>query len=159
MKTANLYPADPATIAEQEEEVSEKEQQFVNSFRFMDLVARALSEIKDGADKTTIASTMRKLQDKFQSCDAILKVLPGGSMTHQHQLTEIKRLKENLENKQFLLTHLYSKHNLIARVLAQRAIPEGAPVQGVDMEKIDLPQENMEGVVVPDDDPMLGLDI
>ncbi|PXF44005.1 hypothetical protein BWQ96_06238 [Gracilariopsis chorda] len=147
------------TTKEQKLELSEKELEFIRSFRFMDIVARALQEVHDGADETTITATLSKLEEKFLSCDAALKALPGGSMTRHHQMTEVKSLKENLENKQFLLGQLYSKHDLISRVLAQRAIPEGRPVDGVNSELV-FPPEPAEGMVgVADDDPMMGLEL
>ncbi|KAI0565219.1 RNA polymerase II transcription mediator complex subunit 9 [Gracilaria domingensis] len=139
-------------------ESSEKELEFVKQFRFMDIVAHALQEVQEGADETAITSALRTLQDKFVSCDSTLKALPGGNLTQRNQIAEIKRLKENLENKQFLLQQLYSKHDLISRVLAQRAIPEARPVDGVDTELVFPSQENNEGLaVVTEDDPMMGL--
>ncbi|CAN8065735.1 unnamed protein product [Agarophyton chilense] len=139
-------------------EVTEKELGFVKQFRFMDIVANALQEVQEGADETSITSTMRKLQAKFAACDATLKALPGGNLTRRNQVAEIKRLKENLDSKEYLLQQLYSKHDLISRFLAQRAIPEGGPVDGVDADLVFPPQQDNEELpMVIEDEAMMGL--
>lgn len=97
-------------------------EQLVSTFQVLDLVVKVLSQIHAGADETSVRRTMTLIQERFAKCEKALESLPGGNLTKDDQHAEIKRLREELKRKRALVAK-YKQHDVISRVLAQRAIP------------------------------------
>lgn len=96
--------------------------ELVSSFQVLDLVAEALSQIQSGHDPAAVTPTIARIHQKFKDCETILDSLPGGAMTKQDQLDEIRQLRESLQRKRDLVER-YSRHDAISRVLAQGSVP------------------------------------
>ena len=101
-------------------------EELVSSFQILDQVGEAMKLICDGADPTSVTPIITRIHQRFEKCERLLDRLPGGSMTRAEQLEEIKRLKDGYDRKKQLVAQ-YSQHDLIARALADSAIPEGSP--------------------------------
>lgn len=99
-------------------------EQLISSFQVLHLVADALSQITTGEDSASVTPTIARIHAKIAQCEAALDALPGGSMTRADQLAEIDRLRTALLRKRDLVRR-YARHDLVARVLAQRALPTG----------------------------------
>lgn len=98
--------------------------ELVSSFQVLHMVAEAMTQIMSGSDAALVTPTLSRIQQKFASCEQILDNLPGGSMTHNEQIQEIQRLRENLKRKRQLLER-YGKHDVIARAISTRTTAGG----------------------------------
>lgn len=98
--------------------------ELVSSFQVLHMVAEAMTQIMSGSDAALVTPTLSRIQQKFASCEQILDNLPGGSMTHNEQIQEIQRLRDNLKRKRQLLER-YGKHDVIARALSKRTTAGG----------------------------------
>lgn len=146
-----------------DEKPKQKPEELIRSFQILDLVAKALDQIANGADVTAVTPTITQLHQRIAACEKILNNLPGGDMTQNEQLAEIARLRDSLKRKRDLVQR-YGKHDLIARVAMQSAIPQDdgdaadvADAADMDMTFPDV-QEDALGVVHDDgDDVIMGL--
>lgn len=148
-----------------EEKSGQSPQELIHTFQILDNVAEILRIIQRGADASELTPVTNKLSQNFAKCESVLDRLAGGSMTRTEQLTEISRLKEGLQRKRELVER-YGTHDLIARVVAQRAIPEteggddGVEGDDLDMEFPDVAGDDSLGVVGGEgDDVIMGLGI
>lgn len=96
--------------------------ELVSSFQILELIVETLQHISDGADTSAVTRSIASVRERFDKCEGILERLPGGSLTRTDQLAEIRRLGEELERKRALVTR-YAEHDLVARVLAEKAVP------------------------------------
>lgn len=106
-----------------ESEKDDNESELVSSFQILHLVSSALDLILNGAEPSAISSAIGKIEARFEKSETVLDGLPGGGMTRTEQVEEIERLRRGLETKRGLVDK-YAKHDVLSRVLAQRAIPE-----------------------------------
>lgn len=97
--------------------------ELVSSFQILSLVGDALHRISDGSDSTSVTRALTQVRDRFARCESTLDRLAGGSLTRLDQLAEIRRLNAELERKRVLVQR-YAEHDLVARVLAQKAVPQ-----------------------------------
>lgn len=146
--------------------------ELVASFQVLNSVNEALGLIDQGADASDVRRAIGAVQERFEKCEAILDRLPGGALTRADQEAEIRRLREELERKRALVRR-YSEHDIVSRVLAQRAIPnqdadaidaeDGAPaeIDDDDMMKMDPDSFGDEPMEKNDeaDDMLMGLGI
>lgn len=105
------------------DENENKQGDLVRCFQILDTVSQALSEIVQGGDAKALTPIVATLNQKFARCEKALDGLPGGGMTHEEQIERIDELRRGLERKRGLVK-AYRRHDLVARVLHQRAIPE-----------------------------------
>lgn len=96
--------------------------ELVSSFQILELVGEALQQISDGADTSVVTRSIAATRERFEKCEGVLERLPGGSLTRKDQLAETRRLGEELERKRALVGR-YAEHDLVARVLAEKAVP------------------------------------
>lgn len=136
----------------EEPRVPQTANELVSSFQVLNLVSEALNQVLSGGDAASITPALAQIYRKFKQCEGILDRLPGGHMTRNEQMAEIDRLRSSLKSKQLLIER-YATHSVMARALADRALPDtdmdgdAANTAGV---RGSLVQDDAHDVSVPD---------